>query len=193
MRVMKRSKNLLFLLVIEFLIISCDSLTLSKDEAKQIINEHWRSKGGRFVAIKARDNSECSNNMFQLASIGFVTRTAEVPYVNTLVYAPTEKGKPYIKGVYWEKALWDGSLGYWIFNGSISRKAIYRIDEILIDKQNGIATIAYTFNHEPMEPIYSLLCGKKQCGDNCKIDRADMGGTDKIQLKKYDKGWRVIQ
>jgi len=65
------------------------------------------------------------------------------------------------------------------------------LSEILIDKESKVATITFSTILEPIEPFYSLVCVDKKCRYyNMTLNETK---TNKMKLKKYDKGWRKYE
>ena len=186
---LKKSMGLSFMLVIGLYLLSCDTMTFSENEAKQIINQQLKSRETRISSrIEATEPSKCAQTIGTLITNGFVTRDLPQNMVQMFeTYFPTDKGKPHIEKMFVTRR----GETYYQLDVRFMRRALKDITEILIDKQNGIATVKYRLTYEPIEPLYALLCDKRQCGNECILDDASHSDTSEIHLKKYDKGWRV--
>jgi hypothetical protein len=101
-------------------------------------------------------------------------------------FIPTDKGKNYING---ELFFWFMGEEYRI-EIALANKAFKGIKEILIDEQNNVAYVSYWIANEKIEPLFSLVCGN----ESFCVDKYNIGNKheEKIRLKKFDKGWRII-
>jgi hypothetical protein len=103
-------------------------------------------------------------------------------------YGPTPKGKSYILSTV---SVRDSGRVLKFYCG-IWRLTIKEVNEVLIDKQNSLATVTYTVVATPNEPAFSSVYRKTREG---KIAYYDSQGARparlRVTLKKYDKGWRV--
>jgi len=110
-------------------------------------------------------------------------------------YIPTEKGRQYnleaksFPFIYKDYPL----VGLHMFYGSTFKAVVKGIKEISIDKQGNTAVVTYVINYEPAEPYYSVVCSE----DNKKNHYCDKATfpeeTKQKLLKKYSKGWRVLE
>ena len=82
---------------------------------------------------------------------------------------------------------------HYSINATVAFKKVKEVEEVLIDEKNLTAKVTYSTYIEKAEPGYSILCKN---GDACfgipfDEDGKNLWRTEKIILKKYDKGWRV--
>lgn len=175
-------------------------LTLSEEEARDLINEDLKLP-----------QIEYSND-----KVPHYLGTTEGEYIETLIregylnkerikleglyrYIPTDKGdEDNILGVWLSE---DGKIHnkwysdvhrpFYFFSGPVARKVLKSIDERLIDKEKGIARVAYATGYEPYEPYYSRLCKATETCDFAgqKIDEIEQGT---ITFKHSANGWGIL-
>jgi hypothetical protein len=181
-------------LTIGSLILSCGP-RLSEEEAKTIISQHY---GGKLVSdtILVFENNKNSPEdkktimaLQKLISDGYVEIDETHQTYNHTQYKPTSKCRSYIK-LSFDYRFSEDNL--WTFDGTVARKVLKEINEILIDKQNNIATVTFTLKLEPVEPIYSLVCVSSNCRYFGLSSTSINDETMKVILKKWDKGWRML-
>jgi len=76
---------------------------------------------------------------------------------------------------------------------TVAFEKVKEVEEVLIDEENLTAKVTYSTYIEKAEPGYSILCKN---GDACSgipfhEDANNLWRTEKIILKKNDKGWRI--
>lgn len=181
-------------LTIGSLVLSCGP-RLSEEEAKTIISERYGGERVSTLILVYENNKNSTEDkklimgLQKLISDGYV-EIDDTDYIKGQYYPykPTSKGRPYINKLSFYYRFSEDNV--WTFDGTVARKVLKEINEILIDKQNNIATVTFTLKLEPVEPIYSLVCVSSNCSyfGLSSINDEKM----KVILKKWDKGWRML-
>lgn len=183
-------KNMLCVFVIcliSFLSVSC-AVAISEDQASKIINDHLDDSRPIITVVSLiKRDSEAGMTIRKIIADGYVYHNPEAQKNAMLPdYLPTDKGKHLI-----EKIFFNEFYKEYTYMGAVVDSYVKEINEILIDNESKIAIITYTSGLKAIEPYFSSFCINKTCryyGDN--INKTSTG---KIKLKKYDKGWRVLQ
>ena len=187
---MHKFRSVFGVLGLSYLLISC-GVSLQENEATKIINEHFGFPKPVITMIDGDAMSHTGQGIRQgiiriIRTSGYVYNNPAASGAATLVpdYLPTEKGKGFIEGIYHNRFS-----DRYTFRGALVKESLDAIQEILIDKESKMVTVKYTTKFEPIEPLYSSICINSGCpffGDQLK-----RRPTHKINLKKYDKGWRI--
>ncbi len=110
-------------------------------------------------------------------------------------YIPTVKGRQYtlesksFPFIYKDYPL----VGLHMFYGSTFKEVIKGIKKISIDKRGNTAVVTYVINYKPAEPYYSVVCSKDNKNNHYCDKKAFPEQTKQKILKKYSKGWRVLE
>ena len=169
--------SVFFLLFFPF---SCTGLNLSEDEAKKAIAEGFGYPSYQYKSIgPIRENTEAHRELVRLLDEGYLAQVKS-PYFFFKAEA-TEKGK---KKLIREMHLSSGSYKIELASHKL---VISEITDILVDKKNGVATVSFVVQMEPVL-YFNELCDK--CGE-CKCKAIPKTIQKSTYLKKWDKGWKV--
>ena len=180
-------KSLSFLsFSIILLCVSCGP-HLSNDEAKGVIAKElgypkmistiisfWSSKD------QPGHHKEMLNHLVKSGDLIYSDTRDYIKY-----YKPTDKGKAYIKSEVKETS------NCITFDCAYAQEFITDIKETLIDEKDSTALVKYNVKSEPFEPYYSQVYAKSREGGARNIEFGKIK-EEEITLKKYDKGWRIL-
>lgn len=163
---------------------------LSKDEARIVVQKEEGFPGPVGDLSMGTNDEEVNLIIDRLIDEGYINPDYEhkegaygIKAIRTQVYSPSEKGKANIELI--RKIYTGDELKSSAYLGSVAEVDIKEIQEVVIDRESGVATVYYTLDVKPIEPLYSIICqGGVDCGDIVKQ------GTREIRLKKDDQGWR---
>ncbi|MDA3880265.1 MAG: hypothetical protein PF436_07760 [Prolixibacteraceae bacterium] len=172
-------KNWLFVgvIIIALILISCGE-QLNNERAKEIISE-YKEYPEPYIFYDTYDYGTTeAKGINKIVSGEYVYLDNQNSVMKW--YKPTEKGKDFIQSITYSNYSRDIRASFAMYS-----KHIKTIDEILVDKEKNIAIVKYTLGYVPLEPIYSYMCPSKDCYKKAR--------KKEIKLKKYDKGWRVLE
>ena len=173
---------------IVFLLSAC-GVNLQENEASKIINEHFGFPKPVMSYLSGNANTDIGQGIIKIIqTTGYVVHNPEasggsVSAALATDFLPTEKGKGIIDGIDH-----NGFYDSYTYRGSVVSESLDSIKEILIDKETKTAIVKFTTKYEPIEPLYSSVCINERC--QFFGDQISKNPERKIELKKYDKGWR---
>jgi hypothetical protein len=192
---MKRPGRLLVSSLMAISLVSC-GVNLNEEEAARLITENLglpRAVMTKVLVQRTPSETlpvEVIQGMESLVEDGYLRK----PERGGNLLVPTEKGKKFVEGYVALENRFKvdrGIKNYSLFVGVVVKEVLKAIHEILIDEETKIAIISYTTGYERFEPLYSAICVVPECeyfGEGTEREE-----QRKIQLKKYDKGWRVLE
>jgi hypothetical protein len=173
-------------LVIISILIGCSGSELSESEAKKAILKNTPLNGYLIMTGIGFRNT---------AGIEKLVADGYLMLAKHNFYSSTRKGRQYsLEGKSFPFIYKDYPLaGLHMFYGSTFKEVIKEIKKISIDKHGNTAVVTYLINYEPAEPYYSVVCSKENEKNNYCNKKAFPEHTEQKILKKYSKGWRVLE
>ncbi len=193
---MRKLLFLFIILIIGSFISSCSSKIfenkLTEKEAKKIISEALKYPQLREILYDTQSDTKCALAINKLVKEGYFKENPDYStayLADNNKYIASTKGAPYMKSIFY-------IAGQYHLVGSTQQIIIKEIKEILTDEENKTAVVTFVIGFEPIEPFFSTLCVEGKCvrylaNNDCSKDLEEE--LMKITLKKYDKGWRVMQ
>jgi hypothetical protein len=182
---MHKSSAFLFLSII-LLCVSCGP-NLSNDEAKEIIARELDYPKMISTSISFWNSKDQPGHHKEM--LNYLIKNGDLTYSHTRdsikYYKPTEQGKAHIKSEARETS------NRIQFDCAYAQEFITDIEETLIDEKDNTALVKYNVKSEPFEPYYSQVYAKSHEGGAHNIEFGKIKEKE-ITLKKYDKGWRIL-
>lgn len=181
---MRKFRFFLFAIFLAAL-LSC-SPSLSRKEAVDIVKQYMGYPKPLMGIVTAGPEGgaaieEFMKGIHKLEAEGYVTgQPSKDPMDKS--YLPTEKSKAYMVGIYIKHS-------YPLYEGAVCREVLKSVDHIEFSQSHDTATVTFTSGLEPIEPVYSLLCINRFC--DCFGKDFKETQTLKLNLHRYDKGWRI--
>ncbi len=182
---MRKFKVFLLLAVVGAL-LSC-APALSKEEARTIVKQYLGYPKPLMGIVTAGPEGDPAIEQFtkgihKLEAEGYASaQPSKNPAEKS--YLPTEKSRGYMVGIYVKES-------YPFYEGAVCREVLKSIDGIEFTQGRDAATVTFTTGLEPIEPVYSLLCINKFC--DCFGKDFKETQTLKLNLHRYEKGWRLM-
>lgn len=173
-------------LVIISILMGCSGSKLSESEAKKAILKSDPLNGYLIMTGIGFRNTAGIEKLVADGYLMLKKRNFYIPTVKGRQYTLESKSFPFIYKDY-------PLVGLHMFYGSTFKEVIKGITKISIDKRGNTAVVTYVTNYELAEPYYSIVCSEDNEEYHYCDKKAFPEQTKQKILKKYSKGWRVLE